>query len=366
MKIPRFLRPLLPIARALRSLDNALWRPVPERVARAHRVHHRTGRPFAHHSVEGLEPRIAARFLQSNSYEQEEHLLKFPGPLRLEPARGWGITEDRRLLWESIPFSRTDRPPRPSYLLDRLRPPPRKQIESVVAGRYWMHNYFHFYNDFLGSLLLCDALGVPPEVPAVVPESVQRLPFFQYAAAHFAPLARRPILVQGAEHLWVSGTAWFPKVMPNRRALWDGVLDALELPSMESTEEVDLFVHRRGAHVRGLANEAQILERASREGFQIIDPGALGVADQMRLFRRARRVVGVHGAGLSNVAFRRGAPLDLLEIFPETLIAPHYFWLCREYGYGYRALLGGPERGGRFTLDPEALARALEGLRRSR
>src|SRR5262249_2521177 len=58
------------------------------------------------------------------------------------------------------------------------------------------------------------------------------------------------------------------------------------------------------------------------------------------LFRAARCVVLVHGAGLVNLVHRIGRPAAVAEVFPGDYAAPHLAWMAREFGFEYRAVRG--------------------------
>ncbi|RYY46150.1 MAG: glycosyltransferase family 61 protein [Chitinophagaceae bacterium] len=79
---------------------------------------------------------------------------------------------------------------------------------------------------------------------------------------------------------------------------------------------------------------------AVKYGFEIIDADTLSFAEQMNLFRQVRFLAGIHGAGLVNMIFRQGAPMSLLELFPQNYIQPHYFWLSKDLGFDYSCLVG--------------------------
>jgi capsular polysaccharide biosynthesis protein len=64
-----------------------------------------------------------------------------------------------------------------------------------------------------------------------------------------------------------------------------------------------ILVSRRDAMARRLSNEAALAARLEALGFVCVTPGALPVAEQIRLFASADIVVAPHGAGNVNMAF---------------------------------------------------------------
>jgi capsular polysaccharide biosynthesis protein len=76
-----------------------------------------------------------------------------------------------------------------------------------------------------------------------------------------------------------------------------------------------LYVSRNDANVRRVLNEASVISELETLGFMTVTPGALSFQEQVEVFSNARIVVGLHGAGLANIAFaRRNA--TLIEIVP--------------------------------------------------
>ena len=107
-----------------------------------------------------------------------------------------------------------------------------------------------------------------------------------------------------------------------------------------------LFIARTDTVARVMANEDEVRRRAEALGFTSIVPGAYRVADQIRLFRGARVVVGAHGAGLTNLGFCKPGT-KVLELFPEGYLNPVMNRIAQGRGLDYRAAAfpddGGPE-----------------------
>src|SRR5439155_8720213 len=94
---------------------------------------------------------------------------------------------------------------------------------------------------------------------------------------------------------------------------------------------------------REFLNLNEVLDTCHRYGFRPVDTSRMSLSEQIDLFGRAGYVIGAHGAGLMNLLFQRGAPLSLLELFPDSpssigWIMAHYFYLCRALGFGYYAM----------------------------
>ena len=76
-----------------------------------------------------------------------------------------------------------------------------------------------------------------------------------------------------------------------------------------------LYVSRPSATRRRLVDEAALLDELARFDVECVDLEGLPLKQQALLFRNAQVVVGIHGAGLTNLAFcREGA--QVVELFP--------------------------------------------------
>jgi capsular polysaccharide biosynthesis protein len=82
-------------------------------------------------------------------------------------------------------------------------------------------------------------------------------------------------------------------------------------------------------------------------GFEAVDTDDLTYDEQANLFADARFIIATHGAGLTNLIHRIGAPATLLELFPTDYVHPHFAWLARNAGFDYSGLVGS-------TLDSRA------------
>jgi capsular polysaccharide biosynthesis protein len=101
----------------------------------------------------------------------------------------------------------------------------------------------------------------------------------------------RLLLVDGlTEH----GIYMSPLVMACLDALTSGIA---------ADGDARLFVTRGGMAGRRLVDEAGVLAEATRAGFTIFDPAGVPFARQVAAFKAARRVAGVMGAALTNLAF---------------------------------------------------------------
>ncbi len=89
-----------------------------------------------------------------------------------------------------------------------------------------------------------------------------------------------------------------------------------------------IYISRRAARWRRVINEAEVLEALRPWGFVPVQLEALSLAEQIALMQRAEAVIGIHGAGLTNLAFCQPGTV-VIEIFPTNAVLP-YFWILAQ------------------------------------
>ena len=160
--------------------------------------------------------------------------------------------------------------------------------------------------------------------------------------------------------------------LPGRSGFPPGwVIDYLRQRVMPVADRVPRSAHERIYISRQRGSKRRLHEAAGVEallaelGFHTVFPEEHSVAEQIRLFRDARLVLGIHGSGLSNIVF--SAPgTAVVEIFEPVQTPTHYWFLSRRLGLRYRGLIGRePMRAharGDLELNPGELRTVLEEL----
>jgi hypothetical protein len=118
------------------------------------------------------------------------------------------------------------------------------------------------------------------------------------------------------------------------------------VPATES-----IYVARSDAHHRRLLNEAEVIRVAEARGYRVVVPGRMTIREQADCFRRARVVVGPHGAGLTNIAFCQPGTV-LYEFVPERYQNPCFRALALMCGVHPLADMFAGGEGQNPTFDP--------------
>lgn len=236
----------------------------------------------------------------------DEYAYRFTGRLFVEPQHGYVVRGTRTLLLESMPYHFYGGTPSFIRYLKQRAAGRRHTIRerAIVSLRDFEDaNYFHFYNDVLPKLRVLEAWRETRKLPIVISRRLFERRFFQDALRLSHSLSARQWIVQDdffveAEEIYCA------KPLPHARENFDFALEVLNAPKANEHGSRRIFLSRGAGRTRGLTNAAEVESVCASFRFEIVDADALELDEQIELFAAARFVVGIHGAGLTNIIFR--------------------------------------------------------------
>jgi hypothetical protein len=135
-----------------------------------------------------------------------------------------------------------------------------------------------------------------------------------------------------------------------------------------------IFVSRRSITTkvydglyRALINEDELVEALAARGFLIVEPEFLSFADQVALFRRAKAVVGLGGAGMFNVIFCQPGT-KIVSIESSAAFTDGHACLFAALGHKYGFIFGKQDMTDetpihkRWTIDVAQTLRIIESF----
>ena len=129
-----------------------------------------------------------------------------------------------------------------------------------------------------------------------------------------------------------------------------------------SADPKKIFVSRRGAP-RDLANEDEVIASLMAVGFEVVHPGGMSLEEQATTFARASHVVGVMGAGLTNIMFcAPGA--KVINLAPATFPDTFFYLIAQNRKLDYTEIRGtnlteGPGWDQPFLISPQDIVGCL-------
>ena len=250
------------------------------------------------------------------------------------------MAEDDTLLFDLSPYYGAVTPSQHPVFL-RCRPPAVTDVPGSVGvlTTRGSENYYHFLTDVLPRLELLGRAGVEPDAYLVNRSTrFQRDLLDQLGLTADRCLGGEKYPHVRADELVVPSVPDDQLRTPPWIVPW---LRARFLPADVRPPHRRLYVSRGTVpHTRRVENEAELVAALTPLGFEVVDPGALSPADQVRAFAEAEYVVGPHGAGLTNLVF---APpgAAAVELFARDYVNECFWALASTVeGLRYRYLVG--------------------------
>ena len=90
------------------------------------------------------------------------------------------------------------------------------------------------------------------------------------------------------------------------------IIDNIKVPEFKSK----IYIRREDSNYRKILNEADLITKLRKLGFEIINPQHFEIFEQMKIFSNAKVIVSPHGSNMSNIIFcKKGA--KIIEISPK-------------------------------------------------
>lgn len=301
--------------------------------------------------------------------EREEYLYRVQGKIVVEPEFGYVILKPFTIIDLALPGSQMVRDPKarqffsgvPSFR-SVMKGQPVVKVPSVITFHFvFDSNYYHFYMDVMTRLKLLDDYGIDQNIPILVSARLASQPFFQQITQS-GSLSKRKWIVQDGFFLETEEII-FAKCDVGCRESLDFFLDSFDGAQVVTSQSRRLFLTRNAQVGRNIVNMDQLQPILDRFGFEVIDAGEMTVEEQMTIFSQAGCVIGIHGAALTNIVYRRNGSLKLLEIFLPEEAPLFYYLLAKTYDFEYDYILGtasqNKTRHAPFCVDPSLLESKL-------
>jgi capsular polysaccharide biosynthesis protein len=237
------------------------------------------------------------------------------------------------------------------------------------------YNYYHFIVDScLRFVELRDVGALTPDM-ALFFHSVPNRWQSEYLDLLEVSAERTAITPQSYRHPWkvdqlLIGSPRRERFVCSRRAIELFRAKMFERVGISTgRRDRDIYISRRSAEVRRVVNEDDVRAVVERCGYEVVELEALSVADQIRLFAGARRIVAPHGAGLTNIIYAEQP--RVLELLPaDTWMLGFFVSLTNVMGGQHVPLVSRLPQGtvalgptdnylGDFVVDVDALKRLI-------
>ena len=246
---------------------------------------------------------------------------------------------------------------------------PAQTIKGFVAAIPAVNNYYHVLIDYLLPVLSA-VLRTPSTFnkpitfvinrPSAATEFIATLLREAGFETHVKPITPFESIV--AEHYLFAktsatstehGYAFYPELK---------ILDPLIAAHTESIDVPEaIVIQRTHTRLRNVLNHDDLLSLLEQKKFTPVSFDWSNPLFQIACFRKASRIISVHGAALTNLCWGEGN--RVLEIFPANARKTTYLHIASQNGWTYRASLGSREQNNQnFSVDLNQIEDALHDL----
>lgn len=204
---------------------------------------------------------------------------------------------------------------------------------AIVLNNPWCHNFYHWLLEVVPRVMLMRQVGIKPDWYVVDCQAG-----YQRRALELLGIAHQEcIQPHYAMHLNVDQV-----IRPSQPGVsdWSDLAKAIVrgLPVTSNTTSTDstttdssaselpgrIYITRKAASHRKLANEGELRKFLSSRGFVTYSFERIDFAEQVRLISQAEVIVAVHGAALANLIFAKPGT-SVVEICPINRYNPDCF-----------------------------------------
>ncbi len=295
-------------------------------------------------------------------WKQDQYLLRYRKGGYIEPRFGWGLSLKNKLIYPSLGFSHATYLQKPGLFEIHVEKRVETKVDKIISLRdTGEENYFHFFNDVLPKLDFLIENGVDiSSYTIVVGKKLFEKEYFQFFLDR-SVLRKYQWHVQ-ADDFVVFEEAIFCKPFTHTKKYLTNYANIVSA-GPESIGSRRIFLTRSARTLRYIDNMADVAPLLTQLKFEIVDASELSLESQIRIFQHCRYLIAIHGAGITNIIFRNGNPLSVLEILqPSPYLPFHYIMLSKLFGYSYDVLIGtqGLNEGqGGFTVNTGELQKKL-------
>jgi capsular polysaccharide biosynthesis protein len=224
------------------------------------------------------------------------------------------------------------------YLIASLvRISPIKKINNAawVIDSY-SKNYFHWINDVLPKISFLQLNN--PHCPVIIPAEFSNYRYIEDSLK----LLNVSYLLLPQKGICIINRLLLPKLGAS------GCQDPFYFPLVQKqlktftnrTNKKKLFISRQKATTRNIVSSREIEKIMNRKGIEIVYPEMLTFKQQIDLFSSASHLIGVHGAGLTNMIFMNSGSRVLEIRRNDDVINFCYYFLAGTCHLKYYYFMG--------------------------
>jgi tetratricopeptide (TPR) repeat protein len=224
-------------------------------------------------------------------------------------------------------------------------PPPLPLSGTIALLPLGGMNYFHWIVDVLPAFGLIQNSGWSwTDIDYFLIHGYTGKPFQQDSLARLGIPTHKIINTAEKNKSYIQAQQWVIPSLPGHPGYltqWAAQFSQSLLipPGSSPSPSQKIYISRKQARWRRVVNEPEVTEYLQSQGFTIVSMETLSLAEQITLMQSARQIIGLHGAGLTNMVFCR-PNTQVLEIFPRYSVLPYFWVIANQLQITHHSLLG--------------------------
>ncbi|MFD2515312.1 glycosyltransferase family 61 protein [Pontibacter locisalis] len=219
-------------------------------------------------------------------------------------------------------------------------------VFSLLTGGAGLNNIGHWFIDVLPRLHLLKKSGLYDKVDWFLVPSLRY--DFQMETLELLGIPASK-LIAGDKHPHISADCIIASTAPrgNHTLIPSWLCEYIReefLPVAEEESELitpeapHLYVSRSDSSIRNVLNEDELLKALETYGFKTVVSSQLSIKEKIKLFSKAKVVMGATGAGLISMFFCKPGT-KMLEIFNEGFVIEPFYDIATKIGLDYEYII---------------------------
>lgn len=233
--------------------------------------------------------------------------------------------------------------------------------EAVLLNAHSGLNVFHFYNDVLVKIWF--AKKKYTDKPFLISESLYSSALFQFCLSFEFVKKIDWLVVKKDSFLFVKKLVLI-KAPQYSCEYFKFVVNQTAIKSnFTHGRKLRIFINRKESSGRTISNFKNLETVLVQNHFIILYLEDYSVPKQIEFFSKANFIIGLHGAGLTNIIFSYKNNPVVIEIAPSDFIPTHYYWISQSLGLRYKLFLGdeisSSKAANSFSIDVDRFSKIL-------
>ena len=256
-------------------------------------------------------------------------------------------------------------------ILKYLNPVQIKQTIEIEKCGYvlsiWGSNYYHFITEELPNLIKLSLYD--PSLPIIINTNnkyiEELLDLLKFKIKN--PIIKNdPSILYKIKECYITNISLSGKPSCHELLLAKNLLEENSLLKQESSSEIGIII-KRTEHERKIINHDEMVFylRTKYPTIEWIEFQSLSVIETIKLFNRAKIIIGPHGAGLTNMLFAKKG-IKIIEIMPYSDPNECYHHLTNMLEHKYNCIVledSGKMNGKQMKIKMEYLDKIINKIK---